>query len=223
MARATTPRKTAAKKAPRRAAVKAPAIAINRVSPLDGIITYGRGGADHAGGPGVQMSVRHAMSIATVIARKGKMRSLNNAMKKHYGVDCPTPGQSASARGVDVHWCGPEQWYVISQKHDEGALFGELRGRLEGMASVSEQSHGRIIISLKGSRVRELLAKGTPVDLHPREFGPGQCAVTQMAHVGVHIAQVGKDQFELSLFRGFAESFWQRLTEMASEYGYEVV
>ncbi len=44
-----------------------------------------------------------------------------------------------------------------------------------------------------------------------------------MAHVGVHIAQVGNDQFELSLFRGFAESFWEWLTEMASEFGYEVV
>ena len=223
MARATTPRKTVRKTAVRKAAVKAPAITINRVSPLDGVIAYGRGGADHPVGPGVQISVRHPMSIATVIARKGKMRSLNNAMKKHFGVDCPAPGRSASARGVVVHWCGPEQWYIVSDKHDEGALFGELRDRLEGMASVSEQSHGRIILSLKGPRVRDVLAKGTPVDLHPSVFSPGQCAVTQMAHVGVHIAQVGNDQFELSLFRGFAESFWEWLTEMASEFGYEVV
>lgn len=223
MARAVTPRKTAVRKPVRKAAVKAPAVTINRVSPLDGAIAYGRGGADHAGGPGVQISVRHPMSIAAVIARKGKMRALNVAMNKHYGVDCPAPGHSASARGVDVHWCGPEQWYVVSGKHDEGALFRELRDRLEGLASVSEQSHGRIILSLKGPRVRELLAKGTSVDLHPREFGPGQCAVTQMAHVGVHIAQVGADHFELSLFRGFAESFWEWLTEMAAEFGYEVV
>jgi methylglutamate dehydrogenase subunit D len=43
-----------------------------------------------------------------------------------------------------------------------------------------------------------------------------------MAHVGVHIAQVGPDAFELSLFRGFAESFWEWLGEMSDEFGYEV-
>ncbi len=223
MARTTTPKKAAPKRSARKAAVNAPAITASRVSALDGVIAYGRHGADHADGPGVTLSVRHPASIATVIARQGKLRSLKTALKKHYGVDCPDPGQSASTRGVDIHWCGPEQWYVISHKHEDGALFRELKGRLEGAGSVSEQSHGRIILSLKGPRVRDLLAKGTPVDLHPSVFGPGQCAVTQMAHVGVHFAQVGNDQFELSLFRGFAESFWEWLTEMASEYGYQVV
>jgi methylglutamate dehydrogenase subunit D len=43
-----------------------------------------------------------------------------------------------------------------------------------------------------------------------------------MAHIGVHIAQVGPDAFELSLFRGFAESFWEWLGEMSAEFGYEV-
>ena len=43
-----------------------------------------------------------------------------------------------------------------------------------------------------------------------------------MAHVGVHIAQVGPDTFELSLFRGFAESLWEWLAEMSGEFGYEV-
>ena len=70
--------------------------------------------------------------------------------------------------------------------------------------------------------MRDLLATGTGLDLHPRAFGPGRSAVTQMAHVGVHITQVGPDAFELSLFRGFAESFWEWLVEMSDEFGYEV-
>jgi sarcosine oxidase subunit gamma len=53
-------------------------------------------------------------------------------------------------------------------------------------------------------------------------FKPGYCAVTQIAHVGVHLAQVGPDAFELSVFRGFAESFWEWLTEQAEEFGYQV-
>ena len=87
---------------------------------------------------------------------------------------------------------------------------------------MSDQSHGRVILHIEGPRARDVLGKGTGLDLHPRAFGQGRSAVTQMAHVGVHIAQVGPDAFELSLFRGFAESFWEWLTEMSGEYGYEV-
>ena len=222
MARTTTKR-AAVKKQVSRTRLKAPALTVTRVSPLDGVIRPGRHGADLPGGPGISLSVRHPASIVTVISRKGKMRALSAAIKKHYGVDNPTAGTSASGRRVSVHWCGPDQWYVVSSEFDEGALYEELATRLAGLASVSEQSHGRIIITLKGARARDLLAKGTPVDLHPREFSAGQCAVTQMAHVGVHLAQVGQEQFELSLFRGFAESFWEWLTEMAEEFGYEIV
>jgi sarcosine oxidase subunit gamma len=67
-----------------------------------------------------------------------------------------------------------------------------------------------------------VLAKGTPVDLHPSVFTAGQCAMTQMAHVGVHISHPDEDAFELSVFRGFSESFWEWLTEQAEEFGYQV-
>ena len=46
--------------------------------------------------------------------------------------------------------------------------------------------------------------------------------MTQMAYVGVHLAQVGPDEFELSVFRGFSESFWEWLTEQSAEFGYLV-
>ena len=30
-------------------------------------------------------------------------------------------------------------------------------------------------------------------------------------------------EFELSVFRGFSENFWEWLTEQAEEYGYQVL
>jgi sarcosine oxidase subunit gamma len=75
---------------------------------------------------------------------------------------------------------------------------------------------------VSGPKARALLAKGTPVDLHPDEFSIGRSAVTQMAHVGVHLVRTGKDEYELSVFRGFSESFWEWLTEQALEFGYQV-
>jgi sarcosine oxidase subunit gamma len=180
---------------------------IARASPLASVLTPGNFGADR-GGPGVRLSVRHPASIITVIARKGRADDLAAALNEL--LNCA------------VHWAGFEQYYVVAEGRTEGALYMELKDKLDGIASVSEQSHGRVIIRIAGPKSRAVLAKGTPVDLHADEFPIGKCAVTQMAHVGVHLVRTGADAFELSVFRGFAESFWEWLTEQSEEFGYRV-
>ena len=54
------------------------------------------------------------------------------------------------------------------------------------------------------------------------EHGVGKSALTQMAHVGAHLTRVGEDAYDLSVFRGFAESFWEWISEQAEEFGYQV-
>lgn len=171
-----------------------------RVSPLADIALQGRFGADK-GAPGVGFRVRHPLSVVTVIARKGKGKAVATALKSY-----------------DAQWAGPEQYFVTG----EGALYQELKASLHGIASVSDQSHGRIIIRIAGPKARQVLAKGTPVDLDRHEFPVGKSAMTQMAHVGVHLTRVGEDAYELSVFRGFSESFWEWITEQAEEFGYQV-
>ena len=79
-----------------------------------------------------------------------------------------------------------------------------------------------MIIRIAGPKLHNVLAKGTSVDLNADEFPVGKSAVTQMAHVGVHLTRTGADSFELSVFRGFSESFWGWLTQQAEEFGYQV-
>lgn len=179
-------------------------VILPRVSPLADAAVQGRFGADR-GAPGVTFSVCHPLSIATVIARAGKGKAVAEALT-----------------GYEPRWAGPDQYFVVVQGSGEGALYRELKVALDGIASVSDQSHGRVIIRIEGSKVRNVLAKGTPVDLHADEFAIGKSALTQMAHVGVHLTRVGEDAFELSVFRGFAESFWEWITEQAEEFGYQV-
>ena len=177
----------------------------NRVSPLQDVAVQGRFGADK-GVVGVSFTVRHPMSIVTVIARAGQ-------------------GEATAAvlKGYEAQWAGPGQWFVLAKNRGEGALCRELKAKLAGIASVSDQSHGRVIIRLAGPRARAVLAKGTPVDLHPDQFPVGKSALTQMAHVGVHLTRVGADTYDLSVFRGFAESFWEWITEQTEEFGYQVI
>jgi methylglutamate dehydrogenase subunit D len=173
-----------------------------RASPLGDIAIQGRFGADK-GAPGVTLSLVHPALIVTVIARKGKAKALADALKNW--------------RDARVQWAGAEQYFVLDK------AFDEVRKKFEGLASCSDQSHGRVIIRIEGAKVRKVLCKGTPVDLHESEFEIGKGALTQMAHVGVHLTRVGRDSFELSVFRGFSESFWEWLTEQAEEFGYQVI
>jgi heterotetrameric sarcosine oxidase gamma subunit len=173
-----------------------------RNSALAEIAIQGRFGADK-GAPGVVLSVQHPASIATVIARKGKAKALADALGAY--------------RGATVQWAGAEQYFVLDRPFDE------VHRKLSGLAACSDQSHGRVIIGIEGPRVRQVLAKGSPVDFHDSEFPLGKSALTQMAHVGVHVTRVDADAFELSVFRGFAESFWEWLTEQSEEFGYQVI
>lgn len=175
-----------------------------RVSPLADMAIQGRFGADK-GQPGVSFSVRHPLSILTVIARAGQ-----------------GPATAAALKGYTAQWAGPDQYFVIAEGRAEGALYREVKSALSGLASVSDQSHGRVVIRISGPKARNVLAKGTPVDLHPDAFAVGKSALTQMAHVGIHLTRVADNTYDLSVFRGFSESYWEWITEQAEEFGYQV-
>ncbi len=181
---------------------------VARSSPLADLALQGRFGADY-GAPGVSLSVVHPVSLVMVIAAKGKAKALNDAL--------------ANLKNVAVSWAGPDQFYVSANGRGEGALYRELQAALIGIAAVTDQSHGRVFIRVSGVKARAVLAKGTPVDLHTDEFTIGKSALTQMAHVGIHLTRTGEHTFLLSVFRGFSESFWEWLTEQAEEFGYQVL
>jgi methylglutamate dehydrogenase subunit D len=194
-----------------------------RPLPLKMHVRKGRYGAPYPAGGAVRLSVRHPLSIATVIARKDQGKALSAAFEAHYGVPAPAPGRTAKGHGLMLQWCGAEQYYAVAEGRPEGVFHLELKASLMGLASVSDQSHGRVVITVSGPKVPALLAKGSPVDFHPREFPVGAAAVTQMAHIGVHVSRTQEEVYELSLFRGFSEHFWEWLTEQAQEFGFEVV
>ena len=92
-----------------------------------------------------------------------------------------------------------------------------------GLAAVADQSDGRSVIRVGGPRAREALGKGVLIDLHPRAFGPGDAAVTTIAHIGAHFWQVDDaPSYEFVVSRSFAADFWRWLVAAAAEFGVNV-
>ena len=117
----------------------------------------------------------------------------------------------------------------LGSPHDHAALLLAQRLYQRGASLTvlhvvrSDQSDGRALMRLSGSRVRDLLAKGCPIDLHPRAFKGGDVALTTISHIGVHLWQVDDaPTYDLALMRSMAESFWSWLDASAAEFGYSV-
>ena len=190
------------------------------VSPLAHVMRQGRFGRTMPEGPGVTLSTVHPCEIVSVIAAKGKASALAAALKKDFGIALPGMGQSASTRGLTMVGVQPDSWLAVQPG---GAnLAGRLEDKAGKLAMITSQSHGRTLMRISGPRARDVLTKGTAVDLHAATFKPGMAAATQIGHVGVTIVCTGADSFDLITLSTFAAGFWEGLCELSLEWGYEV-
>jgi sarcosine oxidase subunit gamma len=104
-----------------------------------------------------------------------------------------------------------------------GAALDTLRAELDGLAAVSDQGDGRVILEISGARARDALAKGIAVDLDPDVFKIGDLAQTSASHIGLQIALIdAAPTFEIASARSTAGSLWAWLTASAAEYGIDV-
>jgi sarcosine oxidase subunit gamma len=129
---------------------------------------------------------------------------------------------TVAADGGKVLWLGPDEFLAVTPDGREAGLADALR-RAAGTAlvAVNELGPGQTVIELSGPRAREVLAKGCPLDLHPRVFGPGRCAQSRLARALVTIAQVEHagdgPLFDVIVRRSFADYLWRWLAD-ASEF-----
>ena len=192
------------------------------VSALAGIAVPGRFGKAE-GEPGVVISERVGLGLATVACRKGQADSLKAAIANVYGVELPDSSRAAKGPKVGFVGTGPGQWLAMSEGLGAEALARDLAQRLAGLASISDQSGGRTVIRVSGPRARDVLAKGLPIDLDPRAFPLGSAATSVIALMGVQLWQTEDTRsYDIAMFRSVSQSFWRWLTASSAEFGYEV-
>jgi len=145
------------------------------------------------------------------------------AVRKVTGVEPPAePNTTLDAKAHTLVWLGPDEWLVLAPSEARaGETLRALREALGGtFAAVTDVSGGQTVIRVSGRHARDVLAKGCPVDLHPRAFGPGRCAQTHIAKSAALIRQVDETPaYDLVVRRSFADYLWRWLEDAAQEYG----
>ncbi|WP_439360463.1 sarcosine oxidase subunit gamma [Bradyrhizobium sp. DASA03007] len=176
-------------------------------------------------GGGVTICELRGLGLATMQTRKGQHALLSDRIKQHFLLDLPMSPAIVRAGEIAFAGIGPNYWLAMCE--GAGPRFGtSLRRTVAPLASVSDQSGGYAVFRVGGPAVRDTLAKGFQIDLHPRAFEIGAAAITIVAHIGATVWRCkdkadGSACFEIALFRSLAKSFSSWFLSSAAEFGCE--
>jgi sarcosine oxidase subunit gamma len=110
------------------------------------------------------------------------------ALERALGLSPPIkPNTVSSQAGRAILWLGPDEWLIVAPSGHEPYVQDAVRTTLGERVGIVDVSANRTVIDLQGAAARDLLAHGCAIDLHPRFFGPGQCAQTLLARAQVII------------------------------------
>ncbi len=138
------------------------------------------------------------------------------------GVDLPTaPNTWVPAGTGRAVWLGPDEWLLSSTTEAPEELEARVRAAaLELGGSATDVSAQRIGLRLTGARVRDVLAKGCSIDLHPRVFGRGSSAQTVLGQAGVVLLALSDagDDYAVLVRSSFAGYLADWLLDAALEF-----
>jgi len=137
--------------------------------------------------------------------------------KSVLGVDLPVKPRSSAAWGdVKVLWLSTDQWLVLSSRSKVQELLAGLRDALKGVHSlVVDVSDMRAVIRLEGDGCREVIMKGTSLDLLDPEYVQGCCRRMRYAEIAALLDVVEDDVFDIYVFRSYAHYTWNFLCATA--------
>ena len=146
-----------------------------------------------------------------------------HAVLKTEPITEPLTSQSKGDRRM--LWLGPDEWLITAPEGEIEKIEEALREKLQDMpVSLCDISHSRTIIGVGGPAAGDVIAKGCPLDLHPREFPTGHCAQSRLARCNILIHRIDDDPtFEIHVARSFALYAWEWLEDSAREFDMQVI
>ena len=124
----------------------------------------------------------------------------------------------SSNKETRILWSAPSTWLVISRRENIVEIIKD-KCNSDNFA-ITDISHSRAIIQIKGLQAKDILKKGCPLNFN--EFENNNCAGTVFHGINIVVDCVGNnpDTFNLLTLRSFGESFYHHITDAALEFGY---
>lgn len=143
-----------------------------------------------------------------------------SGVQKALGLELPVALTLVAEGETSLQWMSPDEWLLIVPQGEEHAAEQRLREALSGLhIQVVNISGGQTLLELSGEKVRQMLMKSTPYDVHPSNFPVGKAVGTHFAKSQLVIRHTAEDVWELVVRRSFADYIWLWLQDASAEYG----
>jgi methylglutamate dehydrogenase subunit D len=170
----------------------------------------------------VRVTERPEVQQVSVLGYPAHAQALREQVRSRYGLLLPQTPRRISDDALAFIGVAPDSWLVTQQDWRE-PLAARLREQLRGLAAVSDQSDAQAVLQLSGQRVRDVLARLIPIDVHAQAFVVNQVAATAAAaHIAVTLWRLpdpaaGESAFEITVPRSLAGSFAHALLDACHE------
>jgi len=192
------------------------------ISPLESVHKKGLYGDHHKKNEVdlIKISEVKNLFIFQIVQYKKSKVQLNDI--KIDGLEFPIQNSIVSSnKKTRILWNGPRTYLIISEKENISKLIKESCDAND--FAITDISHSRAVIQIKGDIAKEVLKKGCPLNFN--EFKKNNCAGSVFHGINIVVDYVddNADTFNLFTLRSFGESFYHHITDAALEFGYVCV
>ena len=156
-------------------------------------------------------------TIIQLVQHKTSKININDI--KIEGLEISTKSSTVkSNKETRILWNAPRTWLIISNKENIIKIIEKNCKEID--FAITDISHSRAVIQIKGEQAREVLKKGSPINFN--EFEVNKCVGTIFHGINLVIDLISDDPdtFNLLVLRSFGESFYHHITDSALEFGY---
>ena len=137
------------------------------------------------------------------------------------GLRLPDPLKVKHNSTTRILWMGPDNWLVISDKKN---IFDTFKNDFTDKDfAITDLSHSRTIIEVEGNLAREVIKKGSPLNIN--ELGEGDCSNSVFHAITITLDFISDNPqvIRVLALRSFGESLHHSLTDACLEFGFKSV
>jgi sarcosine oxidase subunit gamma len=172
-----------------------------------------------------------SLSIATIAAAWNVQgdpahASFTDVVQASFGIALPlAPNTTTRSAAIAALWLGPTSWLLIAGDASAPIDFNARREALNAAGgALFDVTAARVAWTIAGTHAETVLAKGCPLDFHPRAFAAGTCAQSVLWQVDALFVRADDESaFTVMVARSYARDVWHALCESAGQYGYDVL
>ena len=169
------------------------------------------------------LEMKEIKPIMKLIIR-GKTKEFISAIGKNLSMLLPTKANtSTSGETLTAFWLSPDEWMLVSNEvvsedtntyEVENSLINNIsKNNLGAITDVSDQF---VLINIKGSKVFDLFATGSPFNFNEFKNKKGSVVQTILSHIDVIIHLTEINEVNLLVRRSFSQHLYSWLTDGAS-------